>query len=63
MGLRSWQLPSCTEFQYTKSQTGILYDWEEVKPLKPEGLSYPVDPPDTFPTSAVYTQRFPHSDH
>ena len=32
-----------------KSQTGSYY-WEEVKPLKPEGLSYPVVPPDTLPS-------------
>ena len=33
-----------------KSQTGSYY-WEEVKPLKPEGLSYPVVPPDTLPSN------------
>lgn len=32
-----------------KSRSGSYY-WEEVKPLKSEGLSYPVIPPDTVPS-------------
>lgn len=31
-----------------QSQSGIYY-WEEVKPLKSEGFSYPVVPTDTLP--------------